>query len=91
MDNLDSVLAHLVDSRVHPELARMEVAVLGALAQRAKYPPLNSGVFGAAAAMALVLGIATSAFPVAPAKAELVSPLGAYLALAPSTLLETHK
>ena len=91
MYDIDSSLARLADSRIHPKLASLDVAVLGAVARQAMNPPLNGSVFGAAATMALLLGIATSAYSGAPAKASTISPLIAYSALAPSALLGTHK
>jgi len=50
-------------------------------------PRLGATTFGLAAAVALFIGIAGSAVPIGSADASPISPFGAQLALAPSTLL----
>ncbi|MCJ8157233.1 hypothetical protein [Sphingomonas sp. LaA6.9] len=91
MTDIDAMLARLAQSPVHPELSTIDTAVFSELAARANAPatPGATGL-GMAAAFALIIGVAGSAMPGAPARAAPISPFGAPSELAPSTLLGTE-
>lgn len=86
MTELDKRLAEVRAAPPPPGLEAIDASVLEAV-HRIRATPLGPAVFGAAAAIALVAGIAGSAFPSAPASASALSPLGGGSPLAPSTLL----
>ncbi|MGE4304976.1 hypothetical protein SAMN02927924_03966 [Sphingobium faniae] len=90
MSDIDTMLTRLRDAPVPARLATMDIAVMEELARLQSAPRLNGAVFGMAAAVALVIGIAGSAFSGSPRETDPVSPFDARLALAPSTLLDVR-
>jgi hypothetical protein len=90
MSDIDTMLARLRDAPVPARLATIDIAVMEELARLQSVPRLNGTVFGVAAAVALVIGIAASPFSGNPRETDPVSPFDARLALAPSTLLDVR-
>ncbi|MDQ8757386.1 hypothetical protein RCO27_14240 [Sphingosinicella sp. LHD-64] len=89
MAEIDTLLARLRESPVHPGLDGLDAAVMAELAGRRAGPQLGGGAFILAATLALAIGIVGSAVPGAPARAAPVAPFGTAPMLAPSTLLGT--
>lgn len=89
MTDLDTVLGQLRDEPPHPRLGTLDSSVMAEIARLQAMPSVGATTFGVAAAAALFLGVAGSAFPTSPADASPTSPFDARLALAPSTLLGT--
>ena len=85
MNELDDTLGRLATAPVHVGLATIADAVLVGLALRRSQIPVST--IGLAAIAALTVGMASAALPSALAEAASVTPFGAPLALAPSTLL----
>ncbi|ARS28383.1 MAG: hypothetical protein KKD64_03735 [Alphaproteobacteria bacterium] len=90
MSDIDTMLARLRDAPVPARLAAIDIAIMEDLARLQSAPRLSGTVFGMAAAVALVIGIATSAVSLNPRETDPVSPFDARLALAPSTLLDVR-
>lgn len=92
MNDVDAMLARLRESPVHTDLSNIEAGVFDQLAvMTAAPPPLSGAVFTLAGVMALVIGIAGSAFPNMPENTAPLLPFGEPPALAPSTLLGVGK
>ncbi len=83
--DIDDALAGLAAVSAHRGLSGLEDRVLGAIASR-RTDAIGARTTLAAASLALALGVASNAVPVDDAATSL-SPLGASLMLAPSTLL----
>lgn len=89
MAGIDSLLARLRESPVHPGLDGLDAAVMEELAGRQAGMQLGGRAFIIAAALALATGVVGSAVPGTPARAAPIAPFGAAPMLAPSTLLGT--
>ncbi|MEO5707710.1 MAG: hypothetical protein ABIT10_06700 [Alteraurantiacibacter sp.] len=89
MHDIDGTLARLRNLPVDPRLAAMDEAVLNGLNRELAWRNRPSGgLYATAAAVALVTGVLGSAVPGGSATtATNPFPLGAAVALAPSTLL----
>ena len=86
MDDIDSLLSRMRDVPLDPRLAAIDDAVLAGLAQRSQ-SSLSTTAVALVAVLSLGIGLAGSLAPAAPAQAATAFPLGAPVALAPSTLL----
>lgn len=89
MRDIDGTLARFRNLPVDPRLSMIDAAVLDGLHRElAMRNRPSSGLFATAAAVALITGVLGSAVPGEPARAAPNPfPLGAPVALAPSTLL----
>ena len=87
MTDLDTALATLARAPLHPRLGSIDDAVLAGLAARLSQGGISNGSLGVAACAALAIGIAGAALPDQPNSGSSLTPLGAPLGLAPSTLL----
>ena len=87
MTDLDAALATLARAPLHPGLGSIDDAVLAGLGARLSRGGISNGSLGVAACAALAIGIAGATLPEEPARAASLTPLGAPLVLAPSTLL----
>lgn len=87
MRNLDELLGD-VGRMPPPELASLDDAVMGALAERQSEAHVSSRLLSAAAVIALGIGYAGGSFMPAPAIAADKNLVMAENALAPSTLLD---
>lgn len=90
MTDLDTLLARLRDEPPPHALASIDVAVLDALSRRRAAPPIGAGVMSLAAALAMAVGIVSTAVPSQKVEAATLSPFGMSPTLAPSTLLDVR-
>lgn len=87
MTDLDAALATLARAPLHHGLGSIDDAVLAGLGARLSQGGISNGSLGAAAGLALLIGVAGAVLPDKPTGAAPLTPLGAPLVLAPSTLL----
>lgn len=90
MKDLDTALARLKDLPADTRLESIDDSVLAAVAARHRGDaPGSTVLFGAAAGLALSIGLLAAAIPDREARAASITPFGAPPALAPSSLLGT--
>lgn len=90
MTDIDALLAKLREEPPPLALASIEFAVLDELGRRSTVRPIGAGAMSLAAALAMVVGIASSVIPSGPVEATPLSPFGVSPTLAPSTLLDVR-
>jgi hypothetical protein len=91
MNDIDFMLDRLSAEKLPLRLMEIDDAVLSELSERkANAAPLSNGMICFAVVTALGMGIVGAVLPIAPAQASRsVTPFGAPVALAPSTLLDS--
>lgn len=91
MPHLDSTLQRLASLPVPEDLRLIDDAVIARVVAPGGGYTVGGGTIGAAAALALLLGVGSGSLTTAqPAQARTISPFAPDNPLAPSTLLDVH-